>query len=84
MPILPYVYFDNSTLEKMPEVHAGNLITCPDCLGKHELHGENGSLLFYKCRDKSKLAAVGYKGKSKLVLNSEGDFQPDKTGEIKI
>jgi hypothetical protein len=73
----PYVAFGNEDLDKLAEVHAGQSILCPKCLGYHELRAcDDGSetLLWYKCGDKPYLGAV----KNRLVVG----VKPTFSGEV--
>ncbi len=77
MSDVPYIGFGNETLNKLPTVLAGDKIECVKCGGEHELLPPDGwkegdeqpIVLFYKCDDKSYLAAIA----GKLIINVRSD-----------
>jgi hypothetical protein len=62
---IPFLAIGNDELKDRPTVKKGDLFDCPHCAEKHPLecgadeHGNESDLaLFYKCGDKSYLAAL--------------------------
>lgn len=73
---IPYIGFSNSTLAKLPEVKAGDEITCPHCHGKHRLEpmkdetGKGSELvLIFRCGAGTFLGAAA----GRLVAGREAD-----------
>lgn len=69
----PFVGFSNETLDRQPKVCKGDVVECPHCGGEHALSAcDSGSeiLLFYKCGDRSYLAAVG----GRLIIGTPADM----------
>ncbi len=74
-----YIGFGNETLKKQKVVHAGDIVTCP-CGHDHALEmatDDKGQktefLMFYKCGDKTFLAAVD----NRLIIYTEADIHGD-------
>lgn len=81
---VPYVYFANESLERLPAVKPGESIECPSCGESHELKGDNHggtALLFYRCGAVSGRLVVGVKadasGKQATALAPEHGPKPD-------
>ena len=61
---LPYIAISNDELKDLPEIKNGDVIICPKCGEKHQLHAgtekgkESDVLLFYKCGDSFFLGAI--------------------------
>jgi len=76
---VPYIGFDNQTLDGLPSVEAGHVFVCPRCGETHELVApdEGGDIiLFYRCSDKFYLGAVS----GKLVIATK----PDVSGKLSL
>jgi hypothetical protein len=73
----PYVAWGNEDLECRAEVHAGQSILCPRCLGYHELRAcddGNEVLLWYRCGENIYIGAI----KNRLVAG----VKPTYSGEV--
>lgn len=79
MSKIPFVGYGNDSLEKLPPAKAGNKILCPKCKQEHVLEAaDDGSelLLFYKCKGKVYLGAVG--GRCVVLA------KPDASGSVTL
>lgn len=72
----PYIGFSNDTLERQPKVAAGDTFVCPHCSKQHALEAaqddkgqDTDVALFYNCRGKAYLGAVG----GRLIVGVEAD-----------
>lgn len=60
---IPYIGFGNDTLAGLPDLKAGDTITCPRCNEKHVVEGSKPPmLLFVRCGEDSFM--VGLNGKN--------------------
>lgn len=81
-----YIGFDNTTLDRQPQVYAGDEIRCPRCTKIHRLEGglEDGKpselLLFYQCSGAPYLAAVAGRLVIDLPADVSGDIPPPPSG----
>lgn len=67
---IPYIGFSNSTLDSLPDLKAGDTITCPSCGEQHKVEASNPPLLlFYACGDKEYLAGV--RGKNTVGVRAD-------------
>lgn len=74
---IPFIGFDNDTLNRQPRICKGDVVECPHCGGEHiakaatkEDGSESKMLLFYTCGDNAYLAAVA----GRLVIGTPADM----------
>jgi hypothetical protein len=66
-----FLAIGNDELKDQPEIKKGDMIDCPHCPGKHEVHcgtnaktgEEDDLLLFYKCDKTGNAYLAGIRGK---------------------
>ncbi len=78
---VPYVGFENATLEKLPPLIAGDDLDCPHCGGTHaaeaggdpDTGGTSEMLLFYHCGQTMYLAGVAGKNVTDARADISGE-----------
>ena len=71
---IPYIGFDNPTLDKLPLARAGDTFVCSKCGETHELKlpdKDSHIILFYHCSGKIYLGAV----QGRLVVDTKPDIR---------